>query len=73
MTVFSKKEIVFARTSPQHKLEIGMTPSRVRADQSCSQRLFQSSMLKHLVTSSECESALLLLIRPYTHIYMKDW
>ena len=22
--VFSKKEIVFARTSPQHKLEIGM-------------------------------------------------
>lgn len=25
LAVFSKNEIVFARTSPQHKLEIGMS------------------------------------------------
>ena len=52
--VFAKQEIVFARTSPQHKLEIGTLEElgSVRL----LMKLWQSNVLRRWVTLLACKS-----------------
>ena len=54
MIVFAKNEIVFARTSPQHKLEIGTWRKRI-VSRAAADPDSQSNVHKHWATSSECE------------------
>ena len=65
--VFAKNEIVFARTSPQHKLEIG---TLLLGTGRLYQRLLiiaQSNARRHWATLSACKSLRLLSIHAQTH------